>query len=75
MWQRKSRVYGRIHKMKNFVAEQFKAEDLTEAEELERLSDILGGFKGMVDEVIENPSEFARLDDIELVRDNSQPFE
>jgi DNA replication protein DnaC len=62
MWQKKSRKYGEEFKTPNPITLQHDIEDMSKEEQLDKLSEVLGGFKAIVDEVRSNPEEYEQID-------------
>lgn len=58
VWQKKSRQYKAFNPISNFVLDQFKVEDMTEEQMLDKISEVLHLSADVVDELKNNGAEY-----------------
>lgn len=58
VWQKKSRQYKAFNPIRNFVLDQFKVEDMTEEQMLDKISEVLHLSADVVDELKNNGAEY-----------------
>ena len=64
-WLNKSNVYGQEFKIPNMVTLKYKVEDMSQEEQLNKISELLGVSKDMIDYAKNNYDELKPIDNIE----------